>query len=187
MKQACVASIGDDTDTLDVKILLCAALVILGTAGSISHAAEPGANCAPILHAMAKTLQADHATVSESGGNTTHGITASGVNYLQVNNVWKVSKLTPKDNQDRSDENLRNAKSFVCQSLPDGITDGVAVANYRTRTETDEGFVESTIAISKATGLAIKVDNEIDSGSDGKSHYTTHYTYTGIRAPSVEK
>ncbi len=158
---------------------------ILGLATAAAGAAEPGPACAPILKAMAKTLVADHATLTQSGGHTSNGITAGGVSYLQIGNAWKVSPLSPKDNQARSDENLRNAKSYTCQSLPDSSIDGVAVANYRTRTETEDTVVESQISISKTSGLAIQVDNNIGEGN--KSHYSTRYTYTGIHAPSVQK
>jgi hypothetical protein len=163
------------------------AIAMSGAAIVSANAAQPGPACAPVLSAMAKTLQVDHATLTQSNGHTTNGITAGGVNYLQIDNVWRVSPLSPRDNQARSDENLRNAKSYECQSLPDSSIDGVAVANYRTRTETEDAMVESKIAISKASGLAIAVDNEVDSGAGGKSHYSTHYTYTGIHAPSTQK
>ena len=158
---------------------------ILGLATAAAGAAEPGPACAPILKAMAKTLVADHATLTQSGGHTSNGITAGGVSYLQIGNAWKVSPLSPKDNQARSDENMRNAKSYTCQSLPDSSIDGVAVANYRTRTETEDTVVESQISISKTSGLAIQVDNNLGEGN--KSHYSTRYTYTGIHAPSVQK
>jgi hypothetical protein len=163
------------------------AVWILGAAIATATAAEPAPNCAPILSAMAKTLQVDHATLSQSNGHTTNGITAGGINYLQIDNVWRVSSLSPRDNQARSDQNLRNAKSYVCQSLPDSSIDGVAVANYRTRTETEGSVVESRIAISKVSGLAVEVDNDLDSGGGSKSHYSTRYSYTGIHAPPVQK
>ena len=136
---------------------------------------------------MAKTLQVDHATLTQSDGHTSRGITAGGVNYLQFDGDWRLSAISPRDNQARSEENLRNAKSYVCQRLPDSRIDGVAVTNYRTRTETEDTVVESTIAISKASGLAIEVTNELVSGGVGKSHYSTRYTYTGIQAPSIKK
>jgi hypothetical protein len=136
---------------------------------------------------MAKTLQVDHATLTQSDGHTSRGITAGGVNYLQFDGDWRLSAISPRDNQARSEENLRNAKSYVCQRLPDSSIDGVAVTNYRTRTETEDTVVESTIAISKASGLAIEVTNELVSGGVGKSHYSTRYTYTGIQAPSIKK
>jgi hypothetical protein len=154
-------------------------------AAASATAAEPGPACAPILKAMAKTIAVDHATVSQSNGHTSNGITAGGVSYLQIDGVWKLSALSPKDNQARSDENLKNAKSYTCQALPDSTIDGVLVANYQTRTETEDTVVESKIALSKATGLAIQVDNYIGEGN--KSHYSTRYTYSGIHAPSVVK
>jgi hypothetical protein len=159
-------------------------VAMLIAATSTSLAADPGPACAPILKAMAKTIAVDHATVSESNGRSTNGITAGGVNYLQIGGVWKVSGMSPKDNQARSDENLKNAKSYSCQSLPDSTVDGVAVANYQTRTETEDTVVESKIALSKATGLAIRVENYVGEGN--KSHYSTHYTYIGIQAPAVK-
>jgi hypothetical protein len=166
---------------------LLQSIAILGAATATAVAAEPSPACAPILAAMAKTLEADHATLTQINGHTTNGITAGGVSYLQIGNVWKTSLLTVRENQARSDENLRNAKSYVCQSLPDGSIDGVAVANYRTRTETDEAIVESKISISKISGLAIEVDNDISAGGGIKSHYSTHYTYTAIHAPTLQK
>jgi hypothetical protein len=167
------------------RILL--AIAIFGTATANATAAVPGPDCAPILSAMAKTLQVDHATLTQSNGQATHGITAGGVNYVQIDNAWKVSPFSAKDNQARSDENLRNAQSYTCQSMPDTNVDGVAVANYRTRTENGGTVVESKISISKASGLAIQVENDLDAGGSVKSHYVTHYSYTGIHAPTVQK
>jgi hypothetical protein len=128
---------------------------------------------------------ADHATLTHSDGRTLNGITAGGVNYLLIDGTWKTSSFSPKDNQAQSDENLKNAKSYVCQTLPDGNVDGVAVANYHTRTETDDEVVESKVAISKASGMAILVENSL--AGENKSHYITHYTYIGIHVPSVQK
>lgn len=136
---------------------------------------------------MAKTLQVDHGTVTQSNGRTRSAVTAGGVNYLQLGDVWKVSPFSPRDDQAHSDENLRNAKTYVCQSLPDSSIEGVAVANYRTRTETEDVVVESTISISKTSGLAIEVDNDLSSGEGRKSHYTVLYTYIGIHAPSIQE
>ncbi len=158
---------------------------IFGTA--IATAATPGPGCGPILSAMAKTLQVDHATLTQSNGQTTHGITAGGVNYMQIDNAWRVSPFSVKENQARSDENLRNAQSYSCQSMPDSNVDGVAVANYRTRTESEGTVVESKVSISKASGLAILVENDLDAGGSIKSRYITHYSYDGIHAPTVQK
>src|SRR4029077_17928828 len=103
-------------------------IAVLGavSASAAAFAAEPGPACAPILSAMAKTLVADHASLTQANGRTSNGITAGGVNFMQIDNVWRVSGLSPQENQARSNENLRNAKSYVCQSLPDSTVDGVA-------------------------------------------------------------
>ncbi len=162
------------------------AILIAGTAATVTAvAAEPSPACAPILKAMAKTLVADHAAVTQGKNRTLNGITVGGVNYMQIDGKWKASLLSPKDNQERSDENLKNAKSYVCQSLPDSTIDGVAVANYQTHTEGDGEIIESKIAISKASGLAIQVENNL--AGENNSRYTTRYTYTNIHAPAIQK
>src|ERR1700722_9577367 len=46
------------------------------------------------IKAMAKTLQSDHATATISDGETHNGITAGGVNYLQVARAWRFSRLS---------------------------------------------------------------------------------------------
>lgn len=149
--------------------------------------AEPGIDCTPVLKAMAKTLQTDHSAITQSGGRTSTGITAGGVDYLQIGGAWKVSPLSPQDNQKRSDENLRNAKTYTCQALPDSMIDGVTAANYRTRTESDDAVVDSTVSIAKRTGLALRVENDTDTGGGNRRHYITKYSYTGIQAPAAQK
>jgi hypothetical protein len=149
--------------------------------------AEPGPGCAPIVKAMEKTLQVDHSAVTQMGGRTSTGITAGGVNYLQIDGVWKVSPISPQDNLKRSEENMHNAKAYTCQALPDSTIDGVAVANYRTHTEGQDAVVDSTISISKSTGLALSIENEMDTGGGAKNHYVTRYSYTGIHAPTAQK
>jgi len=170
---------------MNAQLPTLAILIAAAAATVTAVAAAPGPACAPVLKAMAKTLVADHASVTQGNNQTLNGITAGGVNYLQIDGKWKASLLSPKDNQVRSDENLKNAKSYVCQSLPDSTIDGAAVANFQTRTEGEDEIIESKIAISKVSGLAIQVENYL--AGENNSRYTTRYTYTNIHAPAVQK
>ena len=101
--------------------------------------------------------------------------------------LGRSSPLSPQDNQKRSDENLRNAKTYTCQALPDSMIDGVTAANYRTHSEGDDAVVDSTVSIAKNTGLALRVENDVDIGGGNKTHYITRYSYTGIQAPATQK
>lgn len=166
---------------------ICLLPALFAFTGTLAVSAEPAPECTPVLKAMAKTLQSDHATVTTMDNRTTNGITAGGVNYLQFDGGWRVSRMSPKDNQQQSEENLRNAKSYTCQALPDSSVDGTAVANYKARTVAQEAVVDSIISISKATGLALRVENTIDTGDGTKKSYSTRYTYEGVRAPAVQK
>ena len=162
-------------------------LGIWAITGAPAGSAEPGPGCTPVLKAMAKTLQADHSAITQIGGRTSTGITAGGVDYLQIGGAWKVSPLSPQDNQKRSDENLRSAKTYTCQALPDSMIDGVTAANYRTHTEGDDAVVNSTVSIAKSSGLALRVESDIDTGGGNKAHYITRYSFTGIQAPAAQK
>jgi hypothetical protein len=166
---------------------ITAVLAMLVAAATAVPAAEPGPACAPVLKAMTRTLETDHATVSTSNGETNNGITAGGVNYLQVGGAWRMSGLPPRDNQQRFAQNLRNAKFFTCQPLPDSTLEGAPVFSYRTITETDDAVTESTVSLLKSSGLAVAVENTTTERNGPKSHYVTKYSYTGIRAPTIQK
>jgi len=141
--------------------------------------AELSAACKPVLAAMEKTLQTDHATVTTRGTTTMHGVTAGGVSYLQFSGVWKKSPMTPQENIKRSRENLQNAREYSCKPLPDSMIGGVAVANFATHTDGDT-VIDNTISIDKRTGLAVTVVTDM---KDEHMHIVTQYTYGGIKAP----
>lgn len=145
-------------------------------------AAEISAACKPLLSAMQKTVLSDHTATSTQGGTTVKGITVGGVTYLQMHGKWITSKYTPQDAQKQSEENLREAKLYTCEKIADSTIDGVAVDNYRAHSESEDATTDSTISIAKSSGLAVRVDSDIDVGSV-KHHYTTNYSYTNVRAP----
>jgi hypothetical protein len=152
-------------------------VLVAGVSHSAIGAQLSGA-CQPVFAAMEKTMQVDHATTTTRAGQSIHGITVGGVNYLQLQGVWKKSPITVQDNIDRSRENLKNAKEHSCKPLPDSTVSGVAVTNYATHTVGD-AVIDNTISIDKRTGLAVMVTTDIKDGS----HMVTQYTYGGIKAP----
>ena len=104
-----------------------------------------------------------------------------GVNYIEIGGAWRKSPLSPQDSIAQSRENLRNAKSYTCSSLPDSVVNGVPVSNDAARTVTEDDTVESKISVSKATGRTVQVENDIKTVKD--AHYVTQYAYDNVKAP----
>ena len=152
---------------------------VLAVVSATAAGAQLSAACKPVFAAMEKTVQTDHGTTSTRSGQTIHGITAGGVNYLQIGDVWRKSRLSAQDNIERSRENLKDAKEYTCKPLPDSNVGGVAVANYATHTVGDV-VIDNTISIDKRTGMAVTVTSDFK--EDG-THVVTQYTYGGIKAP----
>jgi len=160
------------------RMILVTTFVALFAPCSIG--AELSAACKPLLAAMEKTLQTDHATVTTRGTQTVHGVTAGGISYLQFGGVWKKSPMTPQENIQQSRENLKNAKSYACKPLPDSMVGDGAVANFATHTDGEAAVIDNTISIDKRTGLAVTVVTDM---KEGNMHLVTQYSYGSIKPP----
>ena len=163
----------------------CGALapfVLVGLAAPGAGAASLSADCKPVFAAMEKTLLSNHTTVTTRGSETLRGVTVDGTTYLQVNGAWRKSPFTPQDNVTQSRGNLKDAKEYTCKPLPDAVVDGTPVVNFATHTVgSEDDIIDSRIAISKATGLAVSIENR--RGADGAASYMTRYGYANVKAP----
>ena len=150
-----------------------------------ARGAELSADCRPVMAAMEKSLLADHAAISTHGSSTSHGITVDGAVYLQVGGAWRKSPWTAQSVIAQSRENLKDATSYTCKALPDSVVDGAPVTNYLARTVSDDATVDTTVAIAKATGLVVSVDNRQAGASAAGTpeDIVTRYTYGKIKAP----
>jgi hypothetical protein len=162
------------------QVLIFTAFVLMSTT---AFAAALSPACEPVVAAMEKTLQTDHAMTTVSGAQTIQGITVDGVTYLQAGGAWTKSPISVKEMIDRSRENLTSAREYACKPMPDSSVGGVAVANYATHTVTEDVVVDGTVAIDKRTGLAVRVENGIKISGGRGNHYATQYTYGGIKPP----
>ena len=150
---------------------------------ALPHAqgAELSGDCKPVAAAMEKSVQADHATTTTRGADTMQGITVGGAIYVQARGAWHKSPMTVQDNLAMSRENLKDAKEYSCKALPDSVVDGIPAANYATHTVNGDTVVDSRIAIAKATGLAVSVENRLS--GDANAVMVTHYRYGNVKAP----
>jgi hypothetical protein len=163
---------------MPIRPLLFAALAVTSaTAG----AAELTGDCKPVWAAMEKTMRADHTASTVRDGTTIQGVTAGGVNYVQIRGTWRKSPMSVQQVIEQQHDNLKDAKEYRCQRIGDSTVDGAPVTLYKTQTVNDSTTGESTIAISRSDGVAVQVDATIK--GDANMHFITHYAYGNVKPP----
>jgi hypothetical protein len=153
-----------------------------------AFAQKDAAGCKVPFAAMEKAITMDHAATTQSQGRTMQGITAGGVNYVQINGAWKASPMTPKEMLDREHENIRTARAYHCEALGPTVVDGTPAARYRVHSESADGdaISDGTLTIAVGSGLPLAVEQDMLISGGTKMHMATSYRYTGISAPSVK-
>jgi hypothetical protein len=165
---------------IQLAVLACA-VATLGLPGA-SGAADLSPQCRPVVAAMEKSLQTNHSTLATHGADSVNGVTVDGTTWLQVRGQWRKSPLSVQANIAMSRENLKEATSYTCKALPDAVVDGKPAAIWATHTVVDTIAVDSRIAIARATGLVVSVENR-HAGETGPADIVTHYDYGNVKAP----
>lgn len=143
--------------------------------------------CKPVLDAEIKLATAPHHAVSTESDSKTiiEMITADGANYVKTRGAWRKSPMTPQDNVAREQENIKNAKVYNCSRLPDDNVDGMPTFVYKAHSETpDVGSGDAQIWLSKATGLPLRTEEDVNTGTN--RHLSIKYDYANIHAPVVK-
>jgi len=115
---------------------------------------------------------------------TSELISAGGATYILLNGTWRRSPMTTKDALAQMDENLKNAKVFSCQHVGDEPVTGVAAAVYTAHTENGGVKADVRTWIATGSGLVLRTEDDMDTGSGGKSHISVRYDYTNVQAPA---
>jgi hypothetical protein len=144
-------------------------------------AAELSADCKVVSAAMLKTLGTDHTTTIVRNGVTSHGVTAGGVNYVEIKGAWRKSPMSVAAMVAQERENIRDAKEYRCQRAGDATVDGVPVTLYKTHTVNDVSTDDGTIAIARGTGLAVQVEGDMK--GDANFKFVAHYGYANVTPP----
>jgi hypothetical protein len=148
--------------------------------------AQLSPDCQAVSNAMLRVNTTPHHAVATGSElrEATESIMAGDTNYFKYHGVWKKSPLSPKDNLEREQDNIKNASVYNCRRLPDELLDGALVAVYTAHSETpDVGTTDAKLWISKASGLPLRTDSDLDTGT--KQHLSVRYDYANIKAPSV--
>ncbi|MGH9409346.1 MAG: hypothetical protein ACRD1V_07810, partial [Vicinamibacterales bacterium] len=118
---------------------VCAALV------ASRPAAAQTAACKPLTDAMLKVVTTPHHTVPTDGSQT-ETIVADNTSYVRINGVWHKSPMTPRDQLQQEQENIKDAKVYTCTQLRSETVNGIATVVYKVHSETpDVGTSDGTI------------------------------------------
>ena len=151
-----------------------------------AHAAD---SCQPIFNALQKLVTIPNHSYTSStaarGGapRTAETIMAQGKKYIRVHGKWMESHVSTQDVLEQEKENEKNGKSN-CQFVRSESANGESASLYHIQRETEDFKEDSQIWISKARGVPLREEQDIDvGGSLGKQHNSTHFEYSNIQPP----
>ena len=126
-------------------------------------------------------------TDSRTGGKPRHSeIIDTGIAmYAGDGGKWRLSPTSPQDMQNMLLEGQKQAKATTCRLIRDESIDGTSALVYTIHSETDAGVSDTTLWISKADGLPLKQEIDLDDGGSDKSHSEVRFVYTDVKAPTA--
>jgi len=160
-------------------------ILISFTIGYLSMGASAVAaqgDCKTILDAESKldnTPAHVYATTKINGETVgSETIYAAGSIYGKLNGKWMVVDSI-KDMVELRQENLKkNTDKLTCRYLKDELVNGEMAAVYTSHDETPKGKVDMDVWISKAKGLPLRMETDVD-----KVHMSTRYEYGNVKPP----
>ena len=174
------------------RLLPGATVAALFAAASAS--AQSGA-CAQVLTASMKMYDAPyHMYMVDSAQTDTRlnagkptvseAISTGGVTYLFVDGKWMKSPITAADMK-KSQQDVDATNKPTCTHVRDESVSGEPAAVWHSHSVTEAGTSDTDMWISKSRNLLLKSDIHMDVGGNmGKSHITSRYEYTNVRAPA---
>lgn len=151
-----------------------------------ANSLEAQGNCKVVLEAANKTLATathTYSTINIAGKDqTVETIYLPGVVYTRMNGKWSSVKMTAEDLAAMHAPPARS-DTATCKYLKDEPVNGEVAAVYNGHDITPSGTVDTVVWISKAKGLMLRQDMDIDAKGGGKSHMSLRYEYGNVKAP----
>jgi hypothetical protein len=139
-------------------------------------------DCKLVLDAMTKVLDTPthaYVTMNITGQpQTGESIYAGGLIYAMYNGKWSAGSTTQEMKQ-IAEKNRQNNKT-TCRYLNDEPVNGEMTAVYSVHDVSPRSTSDSKTWISKATGLPLRSDIDMNGG---KSHISTRYEYGNVKPP----
>jgi hypothetical protein len=180
-----------------LRRLLKAATLGMTISWPIAASAAPDPACEPMFNAFTKLLQTpNHQYMSQSsatdalihGGKlrTSESISTSDASFVKIKDQWRKVPFSVQEML-KQQEDARLNSNESCRFLQDDTSEGDASV-YDSHSETPKGTSDLKIWISKANGLPLREEIDLDLGGDtGKSHSTVRFDYDHVDPPKDAK
>jgi hypothetical protein len=168
-------------------------LLAAAAAGQPARALDP--TCKIVVDSLAKQhgtpthLYAEQSETSRAGGKPriNEMIYFGDAIYIQEKGQWVRSPLSVQGMRKQQEENLRNAQGMTCRYVRDEAVSGETAAIYQSSATTPAGKSNSTLWVSKRTGLPLRSETDIDPGTQDAVHITMRYDYANVHPPAGVK
>lgn len=153
-----------------------------------AHAANP---CQPVFDALIKVVTTPSHSFTTSTSPAVNGgramesetIFSNGQKYIRAHGKWMRPNVTSQDVVEQEKEKEEHAKS-TCQFLRGESVNGQAATLYSLHREYDEVTEDGEMWVSKATGLPLRVEEDVDNrGRKVREHRSTRFEYGNTRPP----
>jgi hypothetical protein len=161
-----------------------------GAAGAPAAPALPGINlggdpCQTVFASLVAMTKHDHAsdmtmTDGSNPPNQAQEVTVGGKSYLKVGGVWKVSPMTPDQEVEMMNENLKTSTQ-TCKAAGDDVVGGQPASVVEIHAVNKDVTSDNRVWLSKASGLPLKLESKMDGGMSTSQTVS----YDNVSAPSV--
>ena len=161
--------------------------------GVLLTGAAPAAaqiSCRPVFDAIDKVMTTPThmvRSVPGPGGEPKKGeaIYAGGAIYQKTGPGWERMPVTTAQAAKQERESRAKA-TIACRIVKDNDpVDGEPATLFESKTETKTETTTAQVWISKAKGLVLKQEIDIDAGKGGQTHYSVRYDYDKVEAPKL--
>jgi hypothetical protein len=171
-----------------VRLLTVLAVALSSPLFLAPSALAADAACQPGFDATTKLFTAAvHSYTNETlpGGRSSSGeaIYVNGGIYINLRGKWIHSKMTTQDMLKLEQENIRNSK-VSCRYLHEEPVNGEVTSLYMVHSENEGVREDAQTWISKAKGLPVRTEEDVDSGDGDKKHVSIRYEYNHVQAPA---
>jgi hypothetical protein len=163
-------------------VALSSALFLSSSALAADAACQPGFDATTKLFTVAAHSYTNE-TLSGGKSSTGEAIYVNGAIYINLRGKWIHSKMTAQDMLKLEQENIRNSK-VSCRYLHEESVNGEVTSLYMVHSENEGVREDAQTWISKAKGLPVRTEEDVDSGDGDKKHISIRYEYNHVQAPA---
>ena len=148
--------------------------------------------CGPMHDAMLKlysipvhVYSTENAAYNGGKVRSSETIYLDHATFVEVNGKWQTSKITQETMREIREKEALKDSNATCGVVREETVNGEAAVLYNVHQNVDEIKIDSQVWISKARGLPLKTEVDMDVGGKfGKSHRSMRYEYTNVQVPA---